>query len=181
MSVDEGLRAFYDRDDIPLLVLADGGSPSAQRTFAWRASDAYGKLTRNHYRRVALAPLPPEERFLPLAGVHAPERTIDGANEWRWLARDASLRLPSQHGETATLVFRLSPDAPYESNEIRVNETPLIVTKQPTSVTVALAPGASVITIHAARSFHPAAILGNRDPRDVSVQLLRVYSGRRAV
>jgi hypothetical protein len=38
-----------------------------------------------------------------------------------------------------------------------------------------------VIAIRAERSFHPAAILGNRDPRDVSVQLLRVQSGRRAV
>ena len=186
LSIDDGLREYYDRPDVPLVVFADGGSPSAQATFAWRASDAYGKLTRNHYRRVALAPLPPDERFLPLTGVSAPERTIEGANEWRWLSRDASMQLPSQHGATATLDLRLSPDAPYDVNPIRilVNGTEaasLAVTKNATSVNVALPAALCVIAIHAERSFHPAAILGNRDPREVAVQLLRVQSGRRAV
>jgi hypothetical protein len=187
LAIDDGLRLYYDRPEVPLVVFADGGSPSPHATaFAWRASDAYGKLTRNHYRRVALAPLPADERFLPLAGVHAPERTIEGANEWRWLAKDASLRLPSQHGAVATLEFRLSPDAPYDANPIAlfVNGTAaasVVVTKEAKSVNVALPPGPCVIAIRAERSFHPAAILGNRDPRDVSVQLLRVQSGRRAV
>jgi hypothetical protein len=179
MSIDDGLRAFYDRPDVPLIVFADGGAPSSM--FAWRNSDAYGKLTRNHYRRVGLVPLPPNERFLPLAGVHAPERTIEGANEWRWLESVASLRLPSTHGAVATLAFRLSPDAPYDANPIRIfvngNEAAShIVTKAASSVTVALPAGACTITIRAERSFHPAAILGNRDPREVAIQLLRLRS-----
>ncbi|MEA2568930.1 MAG: hypothetical protein QOI24_931 [Acidobacteriota bacterium] len=186
MSIDDGLRANYDRPDVPLVVFADGGAPSSEATFAWHASDAYGKLTRNHYRRVALAPLPPNERFLPLEGVHAPERTIEGENEWRWLAKEASLRLPSQHGDNATFDFRLSPDAPYDANPIRIfvngNEAAsLVVAKVAGSVNVALPPGPCGITIRAEHSFHPAAILGNRDPREVAVQLLRVQSGRRAV
>jgi hypothetical protein len=179
LPIDDGLRAYYNRPDVPLVVFADGGAPSARATFEWRASDAYGKLTRNHYRRVALAPLPPDERFLPLDGVHAPERTIEGANEWRWLAKEASLRLPSQHGASATLEFRLSPDAPYDANPIRIfvngNEaSSLVVTKKASSVNVALPPGPCDTTIRAELSFHPAAILGNRDPREVAVQLLRV-------
>jgi len=187
MSIDDGLRAYFDRWDVPLVIYADGGSSSPNAsTFEWPASDAYGKLTRNHYHRVSLAPFPPDERYLPLGGVHTMERTVDGANEWRWLSRDASLQLPSRHGDSATLTFRLSPDAPYEENRIRIvvngrDAASLAVSKRATDATIPVPPGATIITIHAQRSFHPAAILGNRDPRDVSVQLLRVYSGRRAV
>lgn len=184
-SIDEGLREVYDRSDLSVVVLGDGGAPNA-KTFAWRESDAYGKLTRNHYRRVSLAPLTPEERYLPLGGVHEVERTVDGADEWRWLSRDSSIQPPMHHGAAATLTFRLSPDAPYESNRIRVvvnavEVATLVVTKRASDVTVALPPRPCIISVHAERSFHPAATLGNRDPRDVAVQLLRVYSGRRAV
>jgi hypothetical protein len=187
MPIDDGLRAYYDRPNVPLYVAADGGTTSPLAIeFAWSNCDAYGKLTRNHYGRVTLAPLPAEERFLPLAGVHAQERTVDCDNEWRWLAAEASLRLPSAHGTKVTLQLRLSPDTPYESNRVRTfvngtEEASMVVTKQASSMRIAIPPGACDITIKSERSFHPGAVLGNRDPRTVSVQLLNVYSGRRAV
>src|SRR5437764_4646092 len=92
--IEKGLHDFYDRPDVPLVQFVDGGSAVAEaRTFAWPPSDAYGKLTRNFYRQVTLDPVRPPERYLPLRGVFPLERTIDG-DEWRWLDRDAVIRLP---------------------------------------------------------------------------------------
>src|ERR1041385_8050529 len=46
--LEKGLHDFYDRPDVPLVQFVDGGSSIAEaHTFAWPASDAYGKLTRN--------------------------------------------------------------------------------------------------------------------------------------
>src|SRR5204863_34429 len=50
---------------------------------------------------------------------YALERTPQG-EEWRWLARDAAIRLPSRLHTSAELRFRLSHDAPYERNAVRV-------------------------------------------------------------
>ena len=92
VSVDKALAQFYDRPNIPLVLFGDGGGSGV--SCSWPESDAYGKLTRNHYRVVTLETLTPAERFLPLRGVYALERTIAG-DAWRWLARDAAIRLPS--------------------------------------------------------------------------------------
>jgi hypothetical protein len=180
MPVDGALRELYDRPEIPLVLFADGASAApGAKVFAWRASDAYGKLTRNHYRVVSLRPLPPNERYLPLHGIHPPERTVTGGDEWRWLAPEAALRLPRAHGATATFVFRLSPDAPYDANPLRlfVNEREagrLVATKREAALTINLPPGDATISVRAERSFRPADAVGNRDPRTVAVQLLRV-------
>jgi hypothetical protein len=177
MPVEMGLQQFYDRPDVPLVLFADGGAPSpAAKVFSWRDSDAYGKLTRNHYRRVALEPVAPNERYLPLRGVHPFERTVEG-DEWRWLAPDAALRLPARHGAKLVSSFRLSPDAPYETNAIHVlvngrEAGTIVATKTAAAITVALPPGPCDVTIRSERSFRPADVLHNRDPRVLSVQLL---------
>lgn len=105
-AIERGLRDYYARPDVPLVLFVDGGSHRpGVHIFAWRDSDAYGKVTRNHYRVVTLDSVGPEERYLPLSGVYALERTVEG-EEWRWLAREAAIRLPARLGNAAELQFR---------------------------------------------------------------------------
>jgi hypothetical protein len=168
ISIENGLATFYDQPAVPLTIFGDGGG--AGRTFAWPDSDAYGKLTRNHYRVVTLEPVPPTERYLPLSGVYALERTVAG-DSWRWLARDAAIRLPAAHLAHVSVTLRLSPDAPYDSDAVTVNGARVVVTKQPVTITIA---ATREITFHADQSFAPATVLHNQDPRILAVQLIRV-------
>ncbi|HEX7419777.1 MAG TPA: hypothetical protein VF505_07810, partial [Thermoanaerobaculia bacterium] len=74
MRVNDGLAAYFDRPDVPLFIFADGMSHAADaRVFRWQPSDAYSKLTRNHYRVVSLIPLAPSQRFRVIRGINAPE------------------------------------------------------------------------------------------------------------
>jgi len=178
-ALELGLRDFYARPDVPLMLYDDGGSqmPDA-RTFSWRQSDAYGKLTRNHYRVVTLDPVTPNERYLPLAGVYALERTPEG-EEWRWLARDAAIRLPQRGASAAELRFRLSHDAPYEANDVHVfvngrEAGAVAVHKGQTAPLIVPLPreGPIDLRIVSAQSFRPDDILHNQDPRSLATQLV---------
>jgi hypothetical protein len=180
MQLEAGLREYYDRPDVPLVVFANGGSRSPEaKVFAWPANDAYGKLTRNFYRVVTLDPVPPAKRYLPIRGVYQLERTNEG-EEWRWLASDAVIRLPRQHGASASLTLKLSPDTPYASNDVTlfVNGVPAgkgVATKDSTTlISVALPPGNVDIRIASAQSFAPAAVLHNQDPRTLATQLVGI-------
>jgi Dolichyl-phosphate-mannose-protein mannosyltransferase len=181
MPIDAGLRAYYDRPQVPLVLYVDGGSraPDA-KVFGWPDSDAYRKLTRNVYRQSTLDPVFPRERYLPLAGVYALERTVAGA-EWRWLAKEASIRLPRTHTPAVELQFGLSPDVPYAANRVRVrvNGSEAGEVNVPrggtAAVTAPLPPVPDiVVSISAEQSFAPATVLGNKDPRILAVQLLRI-------
>ena len=116
----------------------------------------------------------PEERFLPLRGVYPLERTVAG-EAWRWLAREAVIRLPSAHLTKVTLTFRLSPDTPYDSTRVQIAGAQIVVTRQPSSMTI---PATPQIEIHSDEAFVPATVLHNRDPRILSIQLLRVVQSR---
>jgi hypothetical protein len=183
--IEKGLHDFYDRADVPLVQLVDGGSEMAEaRTFAWPASDAYGKLTRNFYRQVTLDPVRPEERYLPVRGVYALERTV-GGEEWRWLDRDAVIRLQPT-APAAMLSFALSPDAPYDSTTVEVNgqrvevrkgavlrvRVPLMwggfSTRPPDGLRTRPTFDLHIVTQQA---FSPATVLHNQDPRTLAVQL----------
>jgi hypothetical protein len=178
--VEKALAAFYNRPDVPLVLFGDGGSSGLN--FSWPDSDAYGKLTRNHYRVVTLQPIPPTERFLPVSGVYQLERTVAG-DSWMWLARDAVIRLPSPHLPNVSLTFRLSPDTPYESLRVLcasvvkgshhrgTESTEITVTRQPSTVTMT---ANHEIQIHSDQAFAPATVLHNQDPRIIAVQLIRV-------
>jgi hypothetical protein len=178
MALDRGLAAFYDRPDVPLVAFGDGGAfASDAKTFAWPESDAYGKLTRDHYRVISLDPVDPRRRFLPLRGVYATERT--DVLQWRWLQPSATIRLPRAHGSTLVLTFGLAHDVPYETNDVRVSVNGMagpsvtVARTAPATLTVGL-PSVPVVdvTITAARSFAPASVLHNQDPRVLAVQLL---------
>jgi hypothetical protein len=170
--IEKGLHDFYDRADVPLVQFVDGGSEVAEaRTFAWPASDAYGKLTRNFYRQVTLDPVRPEERYLPVRGVYALERTV-GGEEWRWLDRDAVIRLQPM-APAAMLSFALSPDSPYDATQVEVNGQRVEVRKGAIArVRVPLPP--SDIHIVTREAFSPATVLHNQDPRTLAVQLKSV-------
>jgi len=180
MPIERGMRDDFDRPSVPLVLLVDGGSSFADsHVFSWHASDAYGKLTRNHYLRVALDPVDADERYLPLSGVYALERTVSG-EEWRWLAREASIRMPHQHGSSVELRFHLSVDAPYDTNGVTVFFNNVVAGRaivrrgETTPLLLPLPAGDVVVAMRSDRSFVPAAILHNRDPRELAVQLAYV-------
>lgn len=179
LAIEPGLKRYYDQTQIPLVLLTDGGShdPDAH-TFAWPDGDAYGKLTRNHYRVVTADPITSRERYAAVEGVYALERTIAG-EEWRWLAPRAAVALPRGF-DRVTVTLALSSDAPFDSNptQILVNGRPEAVinaTRQPSSATVDLLPLLPPeIEFRAAKSFRPADVLKNQDPRTLSVELVRL-------
>ncbi len=177
IQADKALAEFYDRPEVSVVVLGDGGSRSPEaKVFAWPECDAYGKLTRNHYRVVTLDPLRAQERYLPLRGVYALERTPAG-DEWRWLTRDAAIRLPQRHGSRVTLRFRLSPDAPYDANAVHVaingrKAGEASARRDASSMALVVPPGPVEITIRSDQAFTPATVLHNQDPRILAVQLV---------
>jgi hypothetical protein len=177
-SVEKGLAAIADRPDVPAVMFVDGGSTlSEAKTFSWPESDAYGKLTRNLYRRVTLDPVRPSERYLPLAGVYALERTTEG-DEWRWLGREAAIRMPARHGARVRLALRLSPDSPYETNNVHVMvngvEAGVVAARKhvASTIDVPLPAGNAEIAMRSEQAFAPASVLHNQDPRILAVQLV---------
>jgi len=181
-NVEVAIRRYYDDPATQLVLLGDGGThdPDAT-TFAWPESDAYGKLTRNHFRVVTVDPITPAERFLPVNGVYALERNTQG-EEWRWLAQTATLRLPRVHGAQVALTMQLSPDAPYETDDVRVlvngrETTHANVGRSASTIDVPIPQNENVeLQIVSQQSFSPANVLHNQDPRILAVQLVRLQS-----
>lgn len=175
-------RAFVETTNLadapatPALLFADGGSVAKDaRVFGWRASNAYVKMTRNFGRRFTVDPVRAEERFVPVRGVFALERTADD-EEWRWLAPVAVLRLPRLGKSEVSLTFDLSPDAPYDRDDLEIlvdgrAVARAVATKTPSSAVV---PSGAVVEIRSARSFRPDDVLHNRDTRLLAVQLVAV-------
>lgn len=177
--VDDGLARFWDRPDVPLFIYADGGTTRRDaHFFLWKPSDAYLKLTRNHYRVTSIIPMPPERRFRIVDGVFAPERDQDG-REWRWLSTDAVVQLP--HGPARSLFLRLGlpKAAAIEANTITVFVNDVRATEarvergRGTNVTVPVPAGAPLIRLRAATSFIPAEVPSMRsgDRRRLAVEL----------
>jgi hypothetical protein len=176
MPAEQGLATLYDQPGTTAWILADGMTrvPGAQ-SFAWPYSDAYGKLTRNHYRAVSLIPLAPERRYLPMKGVNPWERDADRP-EWRWLDQVASLRLPPGSGDLR-LAFELPKEVPYVSVRVsvKVDGTPAatfpIARAGNATVEVPVPDGKyAEIDIVSSDAFTPAAGSG-RDPRRLAITL----------
>ena len=159
---------------VPVVVFADGERGDAQGvTFRWPDTDAYRKLTRQHYGAVSVIPLPRAQRYRVIEGVYAPERLRDGTS-WRWLGARAVLELPNLGATEVRLVFRIPPDYPFESNRLRVGPA-IVDLRRDMTVEVGI-PYSPRITIEPERSFVPARIAGanNRDTRTLSVMLAKV-------
>lgn len=177
--VDDGLAKFWNHPDVPLFIYADGASsqPDA-RVFRWKASDAYTKLTRNHYRVSSIIPLPPERRFRIIRGINAPEREQEGL-EWRWLDSPAELQLPNGPSRAVTFVLGLSPATPLDSNVVTifVNDQAAarvaIVRLKRSEVTIRVPAGAPIVRLVSERTFIPAEIPSMRsgDRRRLAVEL----------
>lgn len=161
--------------ELPMFLFVNGRSnePGAT-TFEWHDSDAYGKLTTAAFRVVSVIPVPPATRYRAVSGVFGLERTDEG-QQWRWLAPDAVIDVPSGGSEVHLLVG-LPADAK-ERNEITVstgNGTSAMAAVDPGStkaIAIRVAEGMPArVTIKAARRL----LAKSHDSRELAVQLLRV-------
>jgi hypothetical protein len=174
MRMDEGLRRFGDRVDVPLFIYADGAV--RQHVYQWPDSDAYRKLTRGFYRAVSFVDVPPQRRYVALEGIFAPERSRDGES-WRWIAAHAALRLPDVRASHVRITLRLPPEYPFEDNRVSVGGGTVVLRRGASqSILVPLARGPNTIRIVPERSFVPNDLPGrnNRDRRTLSVMLTSV-------
>lgn len=178
--LDDAMARFYDRPDVPMFILADGASlQPGSAAFSWAPSDAYSKLTRNHYRVASIIPVPPERRFRAVRGVYGAEREVTGL-AWRWLAPLAEVQLPRAGARVVTIELMLPVESPIERNEISIlidgtaAGTHHVERGSAARIDLALPAGSPVITFRAARSFVPAEVPESlsRDARRLSVKLL---------
>ena len=178
--LDDAMARFYDRPDVPMFILADGASfqPGA-KAFSWAPSDAYSKLTRNHYRVASIIPLPPERRFRAIRGIYGAEREVGGL-AWRWLAPSAELQIPPGGARTLTIELLLPLESPIEGNEVSIAVDGITSAVHPVdrgavkTFEIDVPPGSPTLTFTAARSFVPAGVPESlsRDARRLAVKLL---------
>src|SRR5215203_53016 len=176
--VDEGLRRAARRPRAPLYLFSEGesGWPGAV-TFRWPDSDAYRRLTRNHYRVVSLSPIPKGQRFLIVRGINGWEPTNREAR-WRWMDADAALRIfPRGTARAVAVKLALDPAFPLASSSVAVSvnggpaTTVEIARGTQRTVELPLPPAGPVeIAFRSAHSFVPPG----RDTRRLAVQLLAV-------
>ena len=104
-------------------------------------------------------------------------------DEWRWLAPDATIRLPRAHGSEAALTLRFSTDVPYETNACAdLGQRTRCRGRQCRQGAgrregCRCRPSRRSTSACARRdSFSPGALLHNADPRTLAVQLTSVVS-----
>lgn len=176
--VEEGFHRAARRPNAQAWLLAEGESrwPGAV-TFRWPESDAYRKLTRDHYRVVSLSPIPLDRRFQSVRGVYGWEPTLLDAR-WRWLDADAAIRIFPRR-TTRAVIVRLGLDlsAPFPANTVTLSvddgpgRTVEIARGTGQEVELPIPPNQPVeITLKSTRSFVP----GGGDSRRLAVQLLAV-------
>jgi hypothetical protein len=172
MPLDAGLKRYLDEPAVPLVLLANGNTnaPNA-RVFSRSDDDAYGKLTRNQYRRVALIPMPAHERFVAVRGVHRVERNEAGES-WRWLEPEAEIRLPKARAGSVRMELRLPPFAPFDANDVSIDGTSVTVRRGMT--TVVDVPWNTHLMIRSSRSFVLADVVDGADTLRVGLQLIRI-------
>lgn len=171
--VGEGLSRAARRPWVPIYLLAEGESawPGAV-TFRWPDSDAYRRLTRNHYRVVSLSPIPPGWRFQTVRGIHGWEPS-DREAKWRWLDADAALVLFPRGSRAVAVTLGLDPAATLPSNTVTVsvNGAPAVSLEIPRggrkTVEVPLPPSQSAEVV-----FRSAGSFEAPDGRRLAVQLL---------
>ena len=176
--VDVGLAAYAARPDVPMFIYADGAADDAA-VFRWWPSDAYQKLTRNHYRVASIIPV--NTRYRVVKGVFVPEREPEGMS-WRWISDAGEIQLPTGPVRTLSLTIGLPVIYPFESNELtisvdgRVAQVVKLERARETTVEISVPAGSPAIGFRAAASFIPAEMPGslNRDRRRLSVKIYRI-------
>jgi hypothetical protein len=176
-----GLNRFSGKRGLPLYLLGDGEStwPDA-RTFRWPESDAYGKLTRNHYRVVSLSPIPPSHRYAAGPGVFLFEPNVR-EERFRWLAPEASLVVYPRGGRSLALTFGLQEGVPLPDNQVAVALGGAAAVQvrvergRKARVVVPLPDVAEIaVSLRSSASFVARSTGGSADGRRVAVQLLDV-------
>jgi hypothetical protein len=181
MRIDAGLAQYGGDPSTPMVLLADGEVGDRDGiAFRWPDTDAYRKLTRQHYGSVSVITFPPTRRIRVVEGVYGPERTRAG-KAWRWLAARAVVELAPLGATQARISFHATPEYPFAQNRIHIRvgsyETVATIRRNSdTAVVVPLPPGTPRITFLPEQSFVPARIPGanNRDVRTLSVMLSRI-------
>jgi hypothetical protein len=176
--VDAGLASYLERPDVPMFIYADGAAEEAT-VFRWWPSDAYTKLTRNHYRVASIIPV--HTRFKGIRGVYVPEREPEGMS-WRWISDTGQIQLPRGGERTVTLTLGLPVLYPFDGNELTIEaegRTARIVRLErgrQATIEIPVPSGSPVIGFRAAKSFVPAEVPGslNRDRRRLSVKIYRI-------
>jgi hypothetical protein len=177
--IDEGLLRFGHRTDLPLYELVDGdASREGGAVFRWPASDAYAKLTRQHYRVTSVIAVPVPQRYLAVSGIWPPERAR--TESWRWVSDQALILLPDIGARQVKLTFVLPHEHRFESNRLTVQSDSATVAADvkrgaPVEVVVPIPAGRARLRITAARSVVPSELGGvSRDDRKLAVMLTRV-------
>jgi hypothetical protein len=181
MRIDEGLARYGDDPSKAMVLFADGELGGRDGVaFRWPDTDAYRKLTRQHYGAVSVISFPATKRIRVLEGVYGPERTREGL-VWRWMGPRAVIELAPLGATKARISFHATPEYPFAENRIRIRvgdyETVTTIRRNSNArVIVPLPPGTPRITFLPEQSFIPAQIPGanNRDMRRLSVMLTRV-------
>jgi hypothetical protein len=174
MRVDEGLLRFGNRVDRPIFELTDSAvTGPGGKVFRWEMTDAYSKLTRDHYGAVSVLPMPAERRFLAVRGIWPPERK--GSQTWRWVGAQGTIVLPDLGADRVRLTLAVPEDYPLASNGVSVaveggaSGGAIVARGRATVVELQLPPGAARMHITAAQTFVPSGL--NRDRRRLSVML----------
>jgi hypothetical protein len=180
--VEEGLRRAARRPKAAVYLLAEGESRwKGALIFAWPKTDAYRRLTRNHYRVVSLSPIPPDYRYQSVRGVYGWEPNARDAR-WRWLEADAAIRVFPRGTRAFAVTVGLDASAPLPSNSVivSVNGAPAATleiargSRRRVELPRPAAAGPMEIAFHSARSFIPAGGGSKADTRRLAVQLLAV-------
>jgi hypothetical protein len=162
----------------PAFLLAEGesGWPGAV-TFRWPASEAWGKLTRGYYRVVSWSRLP-DCRLAPLAGAYGWEPG------WRWLDRDAALRVATGGARWLDVTVGLPPTLPYEAVDVTLEAVGggtarlRVARASRPRARLELPPAAEVeLRVHVSRDFVPAQAGLGTDRRRLGVQLVSCAPG----
>ena len=181
LPVDVGMERFARASSAPVWLLAEGEIPwPGARVFRWPDSDAYGKLTRNKYRVVSLAPLPRSRRYQPLRGLEPYEQTVRETH-WRWMDDDAALRVFPRGARGLAVTLGLPPEAPVPASSVAV-----LVAGRPAArvevsrgekrraiVPLPAAPAVDVV-FRTGGTFVPALAGTGTDTRRLAVQLIDV-------
>ncbi len=177
--IDAGLQTYARRPYAPLWLLAEGETkwPGAV-TFRWPETDAYGKLTRNHYRVISLSPIPADARYQVVRGVNVYEPSVRDP-QWRWLDADAVLRIFPRGIRAVAVTLGLPAAAPLPSNTVTLSVNGTSITTVELSrgierqVELPLSGcGKADIEFRSDRSFVPGTTATGTDSRRLAVQLL---------
>ena len=181
MRIAAGLLKYGGDPTVPMIIFADGERGNAQGvTYTWPDTDAYRKLTRQHYGAVSAIVFPPEARYKVIEGISPPERSRDGS-AWRWVAKRGVIELPDLGASSVRLTFHAPGDYPLGENRIRVRvhgreAMTTVQTKGDAQLVLPIPRGRVRIEIEPEKSFVPAQLPGaiNRDARTLSVMLTGV-------